>query len=1824
MSTGLIELRDEQLDEALEQVLLPGLVELIGRREPGHCLRIADVGSSLAARLCRRLRTASATPHCYVLATTGADVPRDVAASSSKLVELRNPDATGRQRPVLVAFIPPGAKASAEDSFGVATFEDVTLTDAYTRLEQRLAQETPAALHAMIFGELFAALDEETWPYADTLAKARYLLTCKHNDFDRQAAGAAVFELGLVPDFDLFREAGQVAARARRNLDAMRILTLSPASERQRVLALGLADTALQRRLSEFAAQVGLDDPRGWTRRIVIDAANWRLGFHEWALAQPTTAVDVRIEVLDLDLPVAQPSSALHENSPLERLIGQQYLLPGPGGRDKFTVRFRVDPEPRRVPGLARFAVQIFAEDGGATGLVTTVSAGQGGKSEFKAVFAKLSKASWEEGWHFVRVTPLDSDGQAITASGRTSANAAESDRFYVDTADDDADDLPERPADNAAGVMQALREAQFAVLADGGDPNTVRLRGLTPRPASRSRPGIVRASFTGNHLADILLPGPLQQIETSLLSEPQILAQWRLPVGPDGVGTPRRATPAWPSNPDRHELAEFHTARAAVFDAIRTSTGHLVELADLTELREQIRAYADSYKALLSRQLRRSQTAQGAEQAAALHALGDLLRIDTVGVDLRDYHAGQREALLIAPTHPLRMLWLLTWMQLAGVWLRWSGETSTEEILATRTTLFDALSPRGFPYATPQHDGRLLISADDLNPYWGVALPSDTTEPQELLTRLRDALKLTAATPTTAGLSQRLAERIDHYLRQHPYIDCLVVNVLGAVRTDLLTDALRALARRTQHPHLRFDVRLIVEDPESPGIADNLAALAAATDPEPATGGDRRHEEALDPLRPRLAIAVQSIDEFRDHPEKWSAHLSILIDAFATEQLDAAPFSADPQGNTSTRRGIAPVHGLVQQTLTRYREDAETISWHRQPRFGASYPLPGAEDLSDLLAELPSVLSAAACAVTTMDPQTTRVPTATLNLEAIDQVLLYQAHNVSDWVITIDRTLGLEYFDQGGRADRADYVIDHDTDQLAAGGRRMVVSSRSTDELRSLLAPVVDQHGLRLDPRHTATLFDQMRFLSGRLAFKLASTARTQRTEVLGLALARLYLDYQDALREQILVPLDAHQELYREPRARRSSILDNQRTDLALFDLNARARRITCRLIEVKCYTTLGDISDYQRLKERIAGQLEASADIIGQHFDPRRFEADRPDRTVKNLQLATLLGHYLDRAVRHGIMDSTAADEAAWLLEHLDAGYRLEFTRTGLVFDLARPGTETETDDGIEYHRIGRDLIQDLVDAVPTDQAPRRPAAQQADDETPTPSLASLDLTVPRLREAAFHTPQRAHETPHAEPDIIDPDHEDEPENQTPYETRPATTDLDNRDTGTARTAHDDAAALGPERPATSSPAGTDRTNDDLMRQPDVFLGTTAPTAQFGLIGRAAGRTIALDLNETHTISLFGVQGGGKSYTLGNIIEMATLPIPGINHLTSPLATIVFHYSSTQDYAPEFTSMSNPNDNQAQLATLLADYRAHPHAHHDIVLLAPADHVDQRRTEYPDLTVRPLAFSSAELQAAHWRFLMGAVGNQSTYIRQLTRIMRANRGNLTLPAIRTGIDASNLSDTLKQLAHQRLDLAADYIDDSAHLRDLVRPGRLIIVDLRDEFIEKDEALGLFVVLMQLFAEARIDGRHFNKLVVFDEAHKYIDSPDLVAGLVETVREMRHKGMSVLVASQDPPSVPISLIELSNHIVMHKFTSPAWLKHLQRANAALTGLTAEKMANLSTGEAFVWSSKATDATFTRAAAKMTWRPRVTRHGGETRTATQAAPETAPGETHT
>ena len=62
-----------------------------------------------------------------------------------------------------------------------------------------------------------------------------------------------------------------------------------------------------------------------------------------------------------------------------------------------------------------------------------------------------------------------------------------------------------------------------------------------------------------------------------------------------------------------------------------------------------------------------------------------------------------------------------------------------------------------------------------------------------------------------------------------------------------------------------------------------------------------------------------------------------------------------------------------------------------------------------------PPTISTAVAAVTTGQVGAGLVPQVTLGLSPADGALLHQAHRSSDWVITVDRTLGMEYFDSPG-----------------------------------------------------------------------------------------------------------------------------------------------------------------------------------------------------------------------------------------------------------------------------------------------------------------------------------------------------------------------------------------------------------------------------------------------------------------------------------------------------------------------------------------------------------------------------------------------------------------------------------------------------------------------------------------------------------------------------------------------------------------------------------------------------------------------------------------
>ncbi|KUO11914.1 hypothetical protein AQJ58_12225 [Streptomyces sp. DSM 15324] len=1850
MKRGLAEITETDWRRALEHVALPGLADLLRTREAGHCMRVGGLDAELAARLTRGLRQAVPDAQVHVLAADPAD-GADTSITSTKLVELRNPDEHGRLRPVLLVFVPPGTKASAEDSFSVATFEEVSLHEVHARLRRSLLKEVPEPLRTSV-----ERLLAETADTSDRAA-ARYLLTLRENQHDPQAAGAAIHLLGLIPDFQLFADPSLLVTKIQRNRRTVEKLTDGPATDRQRVLALGLPRNSEEhqrflRRLVDFAAHTGLTDPGHWCRAIAADPDNWPLAFHHWPQENDPADQTVRIEVDDLTaLPKAGENVEDQRNHPaLDRLFGQPYLLPG--GLSSLPVTFSVDRDQRGVTGLKRFKVEICAETGeepgdedgsdagtavaSPTGLTVTVPAGPRNKPQYKASI-KLRKGrrapDWEEGWHFVRVTPLDGNDDPMPAAGSgqtVGRRPYESDRFYV-VPEGEFDEPPTPRGHHAPGLAQAINRLRFTALAEGRDPARVQCRetGWGPRGTSVKTRSL-RASFGPAGLVTIDLPRLLAEAEQHILRSPDTLQGPRIDV--DAAGATRLSAPS--GQPGEREedgartegegpLSGYLRARAELFGRLAlpeatdsASDVLVVEGADPRALRAAVEEYAEAYLTAVTASLRALDRPGAPDIARRQSRLHSLLRTDTLTVHLHDTDGSRRTVVLVAPTHPLRMLWWSGQAALADRWLEQLHHVSAGVVKARLESLERQLAPLGYPLAVPLDTGELAFASSPLTDYWQVCLPSEADDPRETLARVAGALGVDAAAAAGGVTGTELADRVEKYIRLHPYADSLVINALGAGHGELLADMLVTLQERRHLSHLHYTVRLFATAPDDPWTGSALTDLMV-----PASGPRSAAAEAYatpgEPLRPKLSVVIRDAEELLKAADDFPAHLTFLFNPFGGESHDIAP------GLDGT--GRVAVHGLVQEMSGDYREDDDSVEWTRRPRHGVTDPLAGAETTGDLLAALPRTLSAALVAASAGEHRPGMLPQITVRLSPDDRALLHDVHRVSDWVVTVDRTLGAEYFDHG-RPGRTEYVIDHTTTSNSGLGHQIVVSSRSLDEMRALLGPVLADRSLGIPERHVRTFFDQLRELSGSLVFKLAALGENHRTEVLGLALARRYLGARDALRNQILVPLDAHPELYAEERGRAAAgdtEVRLQRTDLALFDLDAERRTIVCRLLEVKCHTG-GGLGAYQGRRQHIIRQTGNTERILAERFDPVRGRTDRP---LQNVALRTLLDKYLSRAGRYGLFGKRAMTEARWLLNRLDHGYRLEFTRTGLVFDLSRDGFDTDHEEGVAFHRIGRDRAVRLLDDIETEYRPAAGDSDAGNAGAPEPVLPGLeDLSAqdrdPLLGAATvqLRPRTRTRDLPE-EPAPLSDDPDDPVEDASGLPMAAADDSLAPKPTdasqGNTRVVQEGAPeaqevaagepGLGDEASAVSS---DDSSGSSETKDADIVLGVSRPSPQFGLLGTSAGGTVALDLNETHAISLFGVQGGGKSYTLGSVLEMASLPVSGVNRLASPLASIVFHYSETSEYEPEFLSMIHANDDEGQGQALRRRYGAQPVGLSDVVLLVPEEYVEERQAQYPGVLVHPLAFAAAELKIAHWKFLMGAVGNQSGYIRQIGRIIKANRADLTLDTVRRGVEDSTLDEHLKRKARERLDLAGDFIDDSARIKDLARPGRLIIVDLRSDDIEKSDALSLFVVLMHLFSEATDDGRPFNKLVVFDEAHKYADSGDLVTGLVSSVREMRHKGMSVLVASQDPPSVPSELIELSTHMVLHRFTSPAWLKHLQKVNAALSGLNPEKLAALRPGEAYVWSGKATDEAFIRGTAKVDCRPRVTRHGGATRTA--------------
>ncbi|MFK9902966.1 hypothetical protein ACJEPZ_28710, partial [Klebsiella pneumoniae] len=80
--------------------------------------------------------------------------------------------------------------------------------------------------------------------------------------------------------------------------------------------------------------------------------------------------------------------------------------------------------------------------------------------------------------------------------------------------------------------------------------------------------------------------------------------------------------------------------------------------------------AYAESYLDLVRNLIRQAEMTSGVERQQHLQSLRNVLAVDSIHVILTDFRGRHREAVLVSPTHPLRALWLNSWVTLGKDWI--------------------------------------------------------------------------------------------------------------------------------------------------------------------------------------------------------------------------------------------------------------------------------------------------------------------------------------------------------------------------------------------------------------------------------------------------------------------------------------------------------------------------------------------------------------------------------------------------------------------------------------------------------------------------------------------------------------------------------------------------------------------------------------------------------------------------------------------------------------------------------------------------------------------------------------------------------------------------------------------------------------------------------------------------------------------------------------------------------------------------------------------------------------------------------------------------
>jgi DNA phosphorothioation-dependent restriction protein DptH len=717
-----------------------------------------------------------------------------------------------------------------------------------------------------------------------------------------------------------------------------------------------------------------------------------------------------------------------------------------------------------------------------------------------------------------------------------------------------------------------------------------------------------------------VYCPPLIHEVTRDWAAQVDAIGRWRVRVRASGdrTGAPEFVSLDAPTEAARRNVWDRAVAasrniskRFVDFGGV----GHVYD--DKSPIYETVKEYLLAWAALL-------------EDADPVLALANTVEIQSL--------SGRTIGLIVLPSHPLRVAWHIAYDNLVLHGKFVEGKTA-KEIREEFKVLDGAMFPAFLPGLQP---GSAFAFADTLGFHAVGMIPDSDKEPKAAVAILVRALgesESLDSVPTVGRQSAHvLGDEIRKYLECHDTSRFLRIHALRA--GDGLTVA-RSLGRVQQRYERSADdeqddeqeaktpafVLELYPSPEQQGIAGRF--IAETREKRRSGAGTVAEDDRwmLESLSLPGGINVPRLRWARKETEpKTAAHLAVAFDTFESRVV------ADEQAAGGTT-GPFIAFGMLSFFARQYASLPAPV-WRSlvpDPTNGEKHPSDRFH--TERLVRVQQAVQR--CVARHLNSEASRCVLKT-EISPEKAHSLRELHRLCDWVITLDRNAGIEYFDspRDNREIYDAYVIDCVPEREDLGCLQLITSTSNIDEVRKLLDAALDQMGLSHSRRNAEFLMEHLKALSGRLAIRLTGQ-RAPTSELIALAMSHANCwdaeedtDCWTTLRRGFLIPVDDVRDLLRPLSAAEGQDQEaGTRPDLIYVSMTAR-RGLTFRFVEVKYRRHLRTARSPETLKT-IRRQVES---LRGRWADWYSKDVCPSFRAIRRAKLARVLHFYADKARRH----------------------------------------------------------------------------------------------------------------------------------------------------------------------------------------------------------------------------------------------------------------------------------------------------------------------------------------------------------------------------------------------------------------------------------------------------------------------------------------------------------------------------------------------------------------------------------------------------------------